>query len=438
MDYKPLRIAVAADQPIFRRGMVSLIMSQQDMQIVGEATNCEEAVQLCSLVLPDVLILDFHHQISHSMNACRAILNRWPKIKIIHMSSLSEKELGQIDLDEGSAYVIQKEISEQGFVQALRHITRGVSITQHKPSLEVIQDEYLLQMVERLQAVSLQGRLPSNRDLMEIIQSLAVQLSDNLNLFPEITRRSENGQLSQELIMAGRIQSDILPDKEPMLPGWDISARLTPARETSGDFYDFLPLANNHWGFVIADVTDKGMGAALFMALSNTLVRTYAVNYPTLPAFSMGAVNKRILSDTRGSMFVTAFYAVLDPSTGRIHYVNAGHPPPLLVSAIKGRGIDLLRPTGKALGIIEDAHWTQKIVKMTPGDVLLMYTDGVTEAQNPQGSFFGQQRLIDFMRSRHGQSASHICDELFAELQLFTSDSPRQDDIALVVLKRTG
>jgi sigma-B regulation protein RsbU (phosphoserine phosphatase) len=236
--------------------------------------------------------------------------------------------------------------------------------------------------------------------------------------------------------MAGKIQTDILPEQVPSIPGWDIAARLEPARETSGDFYDFIPVANKNIGIVIADVTDKGMGAALFMALSNTLIRTYAVRYPSLPALTISAVNDRILSDTRSDMFVTTFFGVLEPHTGRLRYVNAGHHPPYLISTQKGKSIDRLNPTGMALGVVDGAHWQQKIVKLSAGDILILYTDGITEAQNSQGVFFGEQRLLEVVRSKNCCSAREIQEAVFAEVHYFVGDRPRQDDMALTVICR--
>jgi serine phosphatase RsbU (regulator of sigma subunit) len=190
-------------------------------------------------------------------------------------------------------------------------------------------------------------------------------------------------------------------------------------------------------GIVVADVTDKGIGAALFMALSSTLLRTYSNRYPSLPALTMDAVNERILSDTRGGMFVSAFYGVLEPHTGRIRYANAGHPSACLVSSQKGKKpVDRLAPTGMALGIMSQAQWQQKIARLNPGDVLLLYTDGITEAQNPQGTFFGEGRLMEVLRSKSSCSAGTILDAVLAEVHRFVDTTPRQDDIAVIVIKR--
>jgi sigma-B regulation protein RsbU (phosphoserine phosphatase) len=147
-------------------------------------------------------------------------------------------------------------------------------------------------------------------------------------------------------------------------------------------------------------------------------------------------VNERILSDTRGGMFVTAFYGVLEPDTGRLRYVNAGHNPPILVSSQRGKPIDQLHKTGMALGVVEGTTWQQKIARLSSGDILLLYTDGVTEAQNAQGQFFGEQRLMEVVRSKLGRPALEIQEAVLAELYRFMGDAPKQDDITLVVLVR--
>jgi serine phosphatase RsbU (regulator of sigma subunit) len=252
-----------------------------------------------------------------------------------------------------------------------------------------------------------------------------------------VTRENNQEVMARELVMAGKIQADILPEEAPVLRGWDIAVRLEPARETSGDFYDFIPLTDHKMGVVVADVTDKGMGAALFMALSSTLIRTYAIRFPTLPALVLSAVSERILSDTRGTTFVTTFYGILEPHTGRIVFSNAGHPPGYLITTQRGKeSIEYLRPTGMALGVSETAQWKQRVVKMKPGDFLVLYTDGITEAEDPQGAFFGEDHLLDVVLSMAGRTAAEIRDALLAEVRRFTGGATRQDDIALVVIRR--
>ena len=175
------------------------------------------------------------------------------------------------------------------------------------------------------------------------------------------------------------------------------------------------------------------------MALSSSLIRTYAVRYPTLPAIALSAVSERILSDTRGSMFVTAFYGILEPRTGRLVFANAGHPPGCLISRRRGKeSIDYLRPTGMALGVSEEARWKQKEVRLAPGDVLVLYTDGVTEASNPNGVFYEQDRLEEGILRRMGAGAEEIMTGLLDDVQHFVGPDPPggQDDIAMIVIRR--
>ena len=245
-----------------------------------------------------------------------------------------------------------------------------------------------------------------------------------------------NRKMEQELSLAGEVQTSFLPHELPAIPGWQLSVTLKPARETSGDYYDVNLLPNGRLGMLVADVVEKGVGAALYMALSWTLIRTYAAEYPTQPELVLGAVNRRILGDTDANQFVTVFYGILDPVTGTLVYCNAGHCPPYLMNVQNGKGVRELIRTGIPLGILEDKTWGQKVVKLAPGDVLVFYTDGITEAQNEQGMFFGEDRLLESMRTNLGRSAQDIRDAIVADVQRFVGDTPQVDDIALMVLVR--
>jgi serine phosphatase RsbU (regulator of sigma subunit) len=242
----------------------------------------------------------------------------------------------------------------------------------------------------------------------------------------------------QELALAGRMQSSLLPRKPPDLPGWQLAATLRPARETSGDFYDFIPLPDGRLGIVIADVADKGMGAALYMALSRTLIRTYAADHPDRPDLALRAASERILADTGAELFVTVFYGILDPSNGTLTYCNAGHHPPYLLGSGAGDSVEALSGSGMALGVLQDIRWGHTTIQIHPGTALLLFTDGVVDAQNSQREGFGSERMLELVRTNLGRSAHKVLEALLERLQQFMGDEPQFDDITLVVVERNS
>lgn len=243
-------------------------------------------------------------------------------------------------------------------------------------------------------------------------------------------------KVAQELVQAGRIQGSFLPEKIPEFSGWEISAVLKPARDTSGDFYDFIQLPGDRLGIVVADVADKGMAAALFMTTCRTLIRTYAGEHAEDPEQVLLKVNQRILADTHGGLFITVFYAVLEPFSGVMKYCNAGHNPPFVFSADQGGEHQPLSRTGMPLGILEGASWQQGIINLNAGDVLVAYTDGITEAQNEQDEFYKDLRLLEIMKSNLEQPAKVMQEAVFEDITKFRSSSPQLDDMTLVVIKR--
>jgi len=245
-----------------------------------------------------------------------------------------------------------------------------------------------------------------------------------------------NMRFEQELALAGEIQASFLPKEIPAMPGWQLAVTLNPARETSGDFYDINPLPNGELGILVADVVGKGVGAALYMALSWAFIRTYAAQHPTQPELVCEAVNRRILEDTQADMFVTAFYGVLNPVTGTLIYCNAGQNPPFLVGAQKSEEAQTLSATGKPLGMFEDETWEKGVTLLAPGDVLVVYTDGIIEAQNHRDELFGNDRLLRCVRSNLGRPAQDIRDGIIRDVHDFTDGAPQYDDITLIVLTR--
>ena len=271
-------------------------------------------------------------------------------------------------------------------------------------------------------------------NLVAEVRDRDVQLTGFLNqaaraLLTVSTRR-------QELALAGRLQASLLPLSLPQLTGWQFAATWRPARETSGDFYDLIALPGGLVGLVIADVVDKGMGAALLMALSRTLIRTYADDYPDEPERLLHIANRRIIADIGGGLFVTLFYGVLDPTTGRLVYCNAGHPPPHLFPRDGDQPVESLFRTGMPLGISEDAVWERSAIDIPPGALLMLYTDGVYDTQNSQGEFFGEKGVLNTVQSLKGGSARQIQDGLLSAVLSFAGSEPQVDDIALMVLVR--
>jgi len=243
-----------------------------------------------------------------------------------------------------------------------------------------------------------------------------------------------NQRMERELALAGKVQASFLPPELKVEGGWQIATMLKPARQTSGDFYDLIPLPNGSLGLLIADVVDKGVSAALFMALSWILIRTYAVEHSTQPENVLAAVNRRIVAEIGSGQFITAFYGILDPATGELTYCNAGHPPPLLFGAQhSGVGHSLSR-TGMALGVFETETWEQGVVELHPGDTLVLYSDGVTDAENEQADSFGDSRLRANVRANLGRPAQETRDALLTGIKAFSGEALQSDDITVMVV----
>jgi serine phosphatase RsbU (regulator of sigma subunit)/putative methionine-R-sulfoxide reductase with GAF domain len=245
---------------------------------------------------------------------------------------------------------------------------------------------------------------------------------------------AERERMEQELEMAQRIQVSFLPESCPLLPGWDLASIWRSARQVGGDFYDFIPLPDGRLGLVIADVADKGVPAALFMALSRTLVRTVAIDGRS-PAAAIARANDLIVADARSDLFVTLFYAILEPRSGAIAYVNAGHVPPLLVRAADG-AMEELRLSAMALGVLPDIEVEEERVCLDPGDALVLATDGIVEAFDAGRQMFGWDRLAEVACAHRRESAEALAEAIDQAVALFVGDAAQSDDLTLLVAKR--
>ena len=269
---------------------------------------------------------------------------------------------------------------------------------------------------------------------IEIINGIAQQAAlaiQNDRLQREMVIRE---RLETEVHLARQIQQTFIPEMLPSHPAWQISALWRTARQVGGDFYDVMELPNRRLGLFIADVADKGVPAALFMALTHTLVRA-AVLETVSPAEAMSRVNELLIPDTRQGMFVTAFYAVLETETGRLTYTNAGHNPPFVLRGAGGAP-EPLRRTGVALGAMEQAPMAERTLQLSPGDSVLMYTDGLTEAYASDGEMFGEQRLAAALQSEPMESAEQMLHTVEQALNDYIAPVPLGDDLTMLAIRR--
>ncbi len=273
-----------------------------------------------------------------------------------------------------------------------------------------------------------------DKDDLFVLQTLADQIAiavEDARLYQEALERQ---RMEEELRVARGIQSSLLPERPPSIPGWDIATTWQPAREVAGDFFDFVQLQNGHWGCLIADVSDKGMPAALFMAMARSVVRTTILG-PRPPADALERANELILRDTRADMFLTMFYLILDPATGQISYVNAGHNPPLIFRQQSGT-VQPLHTGGVVLGAVPNIKLTECHDQMDPGDCVLLYTDGIVEAINARDEAFGEERLAEVLATHASLTAVELVDRIRAAVLDFTAGQAPADDMAVIVITR--
>jgi len=248
--------------------------------------------------------------------------------------------------------------------------------------------------------------------------------------------------LENELEIGRRIQKSFLPPVLPQPNGWDVAVRFEPARQVAGDFYDIFDVTGDRIGILIADVCGKGVGAALFMALFRSLIRAYTDRASVSSASPAMGILIEAITATNGyvrtvhksaHMFASVFFGILEPQTGRLHYVNAGHLPPAIVD-LEGE-IRRLPPTGPAVGLMSAAAFDVRQARLEPGDVLVGYTDGVTEARDVARDFFTEERLLALLQGLP-PSASDVLDRIQKDVWAFVGEESQSDDLTLLALRR--
>ncbi|HUS06676.1 MAG TPA: SpoIIE family protein phosphatase [Bryobacteraceae bacterium] len=245
--------------------------------------------------------------------------------------------------------------------------------------------------------------------------------------------QAQLSSLEHELRIATKLQQSILPEVIIGREEFEIAASMAAARQVSGDFYDFFLTDANHLGLAIGDVSGKGIPAALFMAVSRTLLRATALQGGR-PSQVLGHVNRVLLKQSHGEIFLTLLYGILDLRSGEFQFSSGGHPPAYLCSS-RQRGNFLREPRGMMLGVLDNASYTDGVAQLEPGDVLAFYTDGVTEAENAGREFYTETRLKAVLESADSRPAKQLMADVLSSVQTFTEGLEQSDDITLLAVR---
>ncbi|MFH1561955.1 MAG: SpoIIE family protein phosphatase [Nitrospirota bacterium] len=398
MEDRRAKILVVDDEEFNRELLDAVLCSQYDVITV---CNGEEALEKVSHEPPDIILLDVMMPRMDGYEVCRRLKEKKETIHIpvVMVTALKEREDRIKGLEVGADDFLTKPIDRAEVLARVKSLLR----------IKYLYDE-----------------------LTEINENLEQRVKEQVEKLRLMTVEKE--RLQKELEIARDIQQSFLPQSIPQIEGFELAAVNLPAREVGGDFYDFIPITKDKWGLVIADVSGKGIPAALFMALSRTVIRTNTMGNP-LVSEAIHKANEFIMEESEiNTMFVTLFYAILDTKKGRLTYINAGHNPPFIIKPEKGEVI-ILEGEGIALGVIPNVELEEREISVEKGDTVVLYTDGVIDAINEQEEQFGEERFIELLKENCGLPAQEIIERVQREVITFSGNQSQFDDLTLVVLK---
>ena len=374
------RILIVDDTPANIQTL-SGILKEKGYQL-SVATNGKQALQVLEKVRPDLILLDVMMPEMDGFEACRQIKKS---------ESLNDIPIIFLTAKTDTADIVS------GFeIGAVDYVAKPFNPSE------------------------LLARINTHLTIDQLRRSLAEKNE-------ELARAQK-----REREMAYRVQSQLIPLQMPEIAGWEFAAHWQPAREVSGDFYDFIRNKQCQ-GVVIADVSGKGMPAALFMASTRSIVRAKATTALT-PAESLTQANTLICADAARGMYVTVFYVEIEPETHVLTYVNAGHNPPFWYKASE-RKIHELAPSGPVIGMIPTMLCVQQQIQIGQGDVIMLYTDGFTEAFNEDEQEFGDERLKEILLKNAHRSPKDVLAEIQSALDAFVGSAPQSDDRTIVIAK---
>ncbi len=314
---------------------------------------------------------------------------------------------------------------------------------EERGKLATLQSELLLPLAVRdklLGFISLgpkRSEEPYTGSDVRLLKSVAAQTGlalENANLLQTVADEvAQRERLNREVEIAREVQERLFPQKLPFIAGLDYAGHCRPALGVGGDYYDFLALPQQNLGIAIGDVSGKGIGAALMMASLQASLRSEATRAPENLAAAVANINRLVYEASSSNRYATFFYGQYDPAQGKFDYVNAGHNPPMLFH--RDGAVTRLEPGGTVVGLLQEAQYDQGSVRLGPGDVLVAFTDGISEAMNLADEEWGEDRLMDSIRRATASSAQELLEYIFAAATRFAGTAPQHDDMTLVVLR---
>ncbi len=390
-----LRLLIVDDEPLIRAGIRADLAEVPDVLVAGECGCVEEAVSAIRSSRFDIVLLDVQMPDGTGFDVIRQVgPHRMPTVVFV------------------TAY---DKFALQAFeVNAVDYLLKPFDEQRLRESIDRVRDR-------------LSKPAQSARQLEALVET-------NSHLLATVGKQTEEARRTHsELEIARKVQERLFPREIHPIAGIEYCGRCAPARNVSGDYYDFIPFGDGRMGIVLADVAGKGVPAALLMANLHGSFRTHAESGARDPVALLRSINRLLYESTPSETFVTAFFGEYDSSTRRLRYVNCGHLPPFLLKTKEG-GIARLQPSATVLGAFPAWHGDEASVEMSCGDMMFLFSDGLTEAESAIGEEFGDSRLLEVVASVRTATPEAIIAEVFATVRRFSS-GVQQDDMTAVVLR---
>lgn len=410
-----LRLAGEIGREPALRGLLERILQKSRPWMRAEA---------CSIFLPDPATGELVIHSAHGNSAPQLGSLRVPRGAGIVGAAMAEKKMIRVDDVEKDKRFFSKADEQTGWK------TRALL------AAPLLDGEDCIGVIEFLNP---EGRAAFNREDEELMEYFSGLVSAALVRIRAHDAALERAQVQRDLDLAREMQQGLLPQQFPspeQSPKIELYARLDPAKEVSGDLYDFFSVEPGKTCFVVGDVSGKGVAAGLFMAVTRTLIRATAIP-GRAPLEILQRVNAQLCAENQANLFVTMILGIVETGTGRMVYGQGGHNPPILV---RSDGDPVYEPSGgMPLGVFEDAKFGERTLELKAGETLLVYTDGVTEAMNPQRELFGEERLKEAVRGQAKLSAGKLAERVVQQVAQFARGAEPSDDITLLALKhRSG